>query len=77
VALCQRCHEVKHIGLAGVRGHRERAMEHLARVNGWSSEDAELYIEVIFETWHRRSAHEWALDIAWLEQHGVTVGDVR
>ena len=75
VALCQRCHEVKHIGLSEVRGHRARAMEHLARVNGWSREDAELYIEVVFETWHRRSGHEWTLDISWLAWHGVTVRD--
>jgi hypothetical protein len=66
VALCQRCHEVKQIGLAGVRGHRARAMEHYSRVNGWSMQDAELYIEAAFETWHRRSVHEWALDITWL-----------
>ncbi len=39
VALCHRCHEVKHLGLAGVRGRGKQAMEHLARVNGWSNPD--------------------------------------
>ncbi len=70
-ALCSRCHEVKHIGLAGVRGRGERAMRHLARVNGWSAQDAELYVESVFETWHRRSRHDWALDIGWLDRHGI------
>ncbi len=73
MALCRPCHEVKHIGLAGVRGRREQVMRHLARVNGWSREDAELYVEAVFETWHRRSGREWTLDITWLGQHGVTI----
>ena len=73
MALCHRCHEVKHIGLAGVRGRREQAIRHLARLNGWSREDAELYVEAAFELWHRRSLHEWKLDITWLRRHGVTV----
>ncbi len=74
VALCPRCHEVKHIGLAGARGRRREALAHLARVNGWSIEDAETYLEVCFETWHRRSCHEWELDLTYLEQFGVRAG---
>ena len=37
-ALCPSCHEVKHIGLAGVRGRCQQACEHLARVNGRTCE---------------------------------------
>ncbi|HEV3470862.1 MAG TPA: HNH endonuclease [Pyrinomonadaceae bacterium] len=77
VALCPRCHEVKHIGLAGVRGRRREAVAHLARVNGWSEEDAETYLEVCFETWHRRSCHEWRLDLSLLEQFGIRVEERR
>lgn len=32
IALCPSCHEVKHIGLANVRGRGEFAKAHLARV---------------------------------------------
>jgi hypothetical protein len=71
VALCPACHEVKHIGLAGMRGNHRRAVAHLARVNGWSVADAELYIEACFEQWHRRSCHQWRLDISYLEQFGI------
>src|ERR1017187_3032700 len=28
-ALCPRCHEVKHIGLAGLKGHNQRAVDRL------------------------------------------------
>lgn len=68
LALCPRCHEVKHIGLVGVRGKRGDAVAHLAAVNGWSREDAELYIEACFEIWYRRSCHEWKLDLSYLER---------
>ena len=65
---------MKHAGLAGVRGRRREVVAHLARVNGWSLEDAETYLEVCFETWHRRSCHEWQLDLSYLEQFGVRAG---
>lgn len=71
VALCPRCHEVKHIGLAGARGRRREALAHLARVNGWTPADAELYLEACFETWHRRSCHEWTLDLTHLTELGA------
>jgi hypothetical protein len=66
VALCPACHEVKHAGLASKRGRAEAVVEHLAAVNGWSAEDAELYLESAFETWATRSRHEWTLDISVL-----------
>ena len=37
IALWPACHEVKHIGFAGQRGHGQRAAAHLAHVNGWNS----------------------------------------
>jgi len=76
-ALCPACHEVKHAGLAGVRGRQRQAVAHLARVNNWSREDAEAYLEVCFEQWHRRSNHEWSLDLSHLERLGVHVRHAR
>jgi Zn finger protein HypA/HybF involved in hydrogenase expression len=71
MALCPACHEVKHIGLSGLRGRGISAKAHLAKVNGWSLEDAELYIEGCFEKWHRRSCHQWKLDLSYLDQFGI------
>ena len=73
VALCPACHEVKHMGFAGVRGKGRAALAHLAKVNGWSHADARLYVEACFEQWHRRSCHEWTLDLSYLEQFGINV----
>ena len=73
IALCPGCHEVKHVGLAEMRGRRGAALAHLARVNGWSVADADAYIEAAFEQWASRSRHEWILDCTVLEARGVHV----
>ena len=77
-ALCPSCHEVKHIGLAGVRGRRQQACKHLARVNGWTSEQVEEYLEEVWLLWSKRSQHQWKLDLSWLsEQFGIKIEEKR
>ncbi len=73
VALCPSCHEVKHMGLAGISGREDAAMAHLAKVNNWSRTDAQHYVEAAFETWQQRSRQQWTLDISYLAQFGITV----
>jgi len=41
-ALCPSCHEVKHIGLARVRGRFWDAMRHMASVNGKTVDDCKM-----------------------------------
>ena len=69
ISLCPRCHEVKHIGLAGKRGRSREARSQLAKVNNWSTEQAQVYINESFEVWSMRSQHEWTLDISWVEDN--------
>jgi len=38
IALCPDCHEVKHFGLARVKGTDKQAMWHLCEVNEWTIE---------------------------------------
>jgi hypothetical protein len=38
IALCPSCHEVKHIGLTQMRGGLDRAVSHMAEVNGWGND---------------------------------------
>ena len=71
VALCPPCHEVKHIGLATKRGRRREALEHLARINGWSHERASEYVQECFEEWQLRSLDEWSVDFSVLREYGV------
>ena len=77
IALCPNCHEVKHIGLAGVKGRGEIAKAHLARVNRWTLDQADEYLEDVWAIWAKRSRHRWKLDLTFLEQLGVQVEPKR
>ncbi len=77
-ALCPDCHRVKHIGLADVHGKGEAALKHLAKVNGWTLDQARRYRDEAFRTWRARSQHEWMLDLSWLrERFGISVAEKR
>ena len=75
-ALCPACHEAERAGLASKRGRLSQVITHLAQVNGWSPDDAALYLEAVFETWASPSRHEWTLDISLLTtRYGITDAD--
>ncbi|MEO8286113.1 MAG: HNH endonuclease signature motif containing protein [Chloroflexota bacterium] len=77
IALCPACHEAKHMGHASSVGRAGQARAHLARVNGWSMDSVELYLEAQFEQWSRRSQYEWSLDLSWLQQFGLDITPTR
>jgi len=68
ISLCPSCHEVKHIGLAGIKGRTKQAMDHFCKVNGCTLSEAEIYIKEVFTTWNNRSKKQWELDISKLEE---------
>ncbi len=76
-ALCPSCHQVKHIGLAGLRGYGERAEAHLAKINGWTREQTDAYLKTVWDTWQERSGHDWSLDLDWLNCYGIDVNPKR
>jgi hypothetical protein len=76
IALCPACHEVKHIGLAGIKGRGEIAQRHLAEVNGWTPGMAARYVDEAFAVWRTRSRRSWSLDISSLEAYGVDSGTI-
>ena len=73
IALCPRCHEVKHYGLAESRGNGRRALKHLMLVNRWTEDEAVAHIKAAAVQWQERSEHQWILDLRWLENHGVPI----
>lgn len=78
MALCPSCHQVKHIGLARIRGQGEVAKKHLARINHWGNEQVEAYLAEVEQTWRQRSQYSWKLDLSWLEQEfGLKVAEKR
>ena len=69
IALCPMCHQVKHIGLAGIKGNYDIAVAHLARVNDLSLAAAKKYVADQFLVWEERSKHDWLLDISALKKY--------
>lgn len=65
IALCPKCHGVKHLGRHYQMGHAEPYLFHLAKVNGISFEEAMLYFGDELKIWQRRSQFQWTLDISW------------
>lgn len=72
IALCPRCHEVKHIGLAMTRGRLVYALSHLATVNGWTSAQAGWYFKTAMELWELRSEDAWTVDVSYLDGLGIS-----
>lgn len=66
-ALCPKCHQVKHFGLAALNNKFEATLKHFVKINQISLEDANLYIQNAFEVWDVRSRYEWTLDLSWLK----------
>lgn len=73
IALCPSCHQVKHFGLAQLRGKEKQAVAHMMKVNGWTDEQAREHIREATELWNERSALQWSLDMTWLSSVGVAI----
>lgn len=72
--LCPRCHSVKHIGNAGLRGKLAEALEHLRSVNGWTPEHTQKYVRRMFDQWAARSQQQWVVNIDWLKTEKEQAG---
>ena len=71
IALCDQCHEVKHIGLAQVKGNFDRARKHFMKINNINYLEANKIINEAFYIWEQRSQYKWQLDITILKMSGV------
>ncbi len=68
IALCPLCHSAKHIGFTmsahpGGPEYLARVIEHICRVNRWSTAQFERDLQRAMAQWERRSRHQWTLDI--------------
>lgn len=68
IALCPRCHEVKHIGLAQVKGRLHEARGHLMLINHWDKTTANKYIDKAFDIYQERSLKDWEVDVTYGEK---------
>lgn len=68
IALCEWCHHVKHIGLAGVLASRgqirfECVIRHFMKVNNCDRRTFEAHENAAFDLWDERSRHDWRVDL--------------
>ncbi|WKZ58837.1 MAG: hypothetical protein QY309_13270 [Cyclobacteriaceae bacterium] len=76
-AICPPCHEVKHIGLAGIRGNGERALNRFKEINQLDNEKALEMKRAVFKEWRIRSKKKWKLDIELLKSYDIDFSELR
>lgn len=77
IALCVECHQVKHIGLAQIKGKGEEALHHFMKINNLKRDKAEKYLQEAFEIWAERSKKEWKLNILHLKEYGIDIKELK
>ena len=79
LALCPACHKVKHAGRciaraaaiskkADAQGELKLISQQLMRVNRWTYNESQMYLQHVFSVWHERSVFEWEQDFSWLKE---------
>lgn len=68
IALCDLCHHVKHIGLAGILASQgkldyEKVVSHFCRVNNCHEARFDSHVDAAFAIWERRSRAPWTVDL--------------
>lgn len=68
VALCSKCHDIKHFGRSQMRAARgeidlDALIDHFCKVNNVSSEVFSSHKTEAFKTWRARSAKKWKTDL--------------
>jgi hypothetical protein len=74
IALCQNCHNVKHIGLSELRGSNgevdmDKLIKHFMDVNDCGRSTFLEHKRKAYEVWEERSRHEWNLDLRDCNNH--------
>ena len=63
IALCPRCHQVKHMGRTCKYGGGYKARAHIAKVNGWTAQGVAAYEGLSYLVHNLRSQYRWSVDI--------------
>ncbi len=79
IALCDWCHHVKHIGLAGILADRgeldyNKVVEHFMKVNECDRKTFEQYRDEAFSVWKTRSEFRWKVVIGDFEKAADKTG---
>jgi hypothetical protein len=61
--LCTDCNLVHHMGRASQLGLADRALAHMAKVNGMTSEEVDTLVGQAYDEWKRRSGRHWTMTV--------------
>ena len=73
--LCPPCHEMFHLGFAGLRGRGAGARARLMAVNRWSDADFKAYHAAMAGRYESRCHWRWVLDLSLVQWAGPLVVD--
>ena len=73
IALCPKCHMVKHIGFAYLNGNGEKAKEQLKKINKLQEYEANHYISKAFDIHNKRSQYEWTINLDYLKDKKISL----
>jgi len=73
VALCHQCHQSTHMGLAGILGKHDEAMEHIKRVRNFTDKELFEHNKDAKELWNKRNKSKWELDISLITNAGISI----
>jgi hypothetical protein len=73
ILLCEMCHHVKHIGLAGILANQgrldyDKVIAHFCNVNNCTKKEFENHRTEAFEIWGKRSEQNWKQDFGKYEE---------
>lgn len=73
IALCDKCHGVKHFGLAVIKAKEgvidyNDIVSHFCKVNKCSKAGFYGHMKKVFEKWKERNLHKWEIDMSWVER---------
>ena len=68
IALCEMCHHVKHLGMAGILASQGKldfraVVNHFCRVNDCDEKVFAAHGKDAFAKWRERSSHEWTVEL--------------
>ena len=67
IALCSRCHLVKHLAFAEISDRIDIAATQFCTVNDCDLADWEVARDRVREQFRERNRHEWTTDVSWVD----------
>jgi hypothetical protein len=64
IPVCADCHETFHLGLAGIKGRLDIAMERVTALYRLSDDERDAYLAMVKEDSNRRNEFSWAIDVS-------------